>query len=251
MCIRGIKSALLLLVSLGVNSGQAQLNSGVSRSAWYIYNGEHAINDRWGLRLEGQVRRSPILANPQQLLFRSGVVREVGKGFKTTLGYTFVLSSPPVRSTDVLGVEPSHSVFEQVSRNDGALGVKIQQMLRFEHTFVGKRRDQTSLTWVYRQRVRYRLGVELPLRLTGHSSYVALYNEPALSIFPQGRRSVFHLDRTYVATGWHLRQTSSLEIGYMHQYRPLSNGIVAEQNDSLQLTLNASGKLRDLLQGRW
>ena len=88
-------SVLFLLASFGGHVSQAQINSGVSQSAWYIYNGEHAINDRWGFRLESQIRRSPILENPQQFLFRSGVVRGVGKGFKATLGYTFVLNSPP------------------------------------------------------------------------------------------------------------------------------------------------------------
>ena len=131
------------------------------------------------------------------------------------------------------------------------MGVNFQQMLRFEQTFAGSRRDHASLTWANRERVRYRLGVEVPLHATGHSSYIALYNELALSIFPQGQKTVFNQNLTYGAVGWHLSNTSGFELGYMHQYHPLSNGIVGEQNDSLQLTLNDSARLRNLVPSRW
>ena len=34
-----------------------------------------------------------------------------------------------------------------------------------------------------------------------------------------------------------------LELGYMHQHRPVSNGIVGEHNNTLQVTINSSAPL--------
>lgn len=81
---------------------------------------------------------------------------------------------------------------------------------------------------------------------SGLPSCASVYNELAISILPTGTRTVLNQNRTYAALGWKPSDNTSVEMGYMYQYRPVSNGIVAEQNHSIQLTVRSKTPLQQL-----
>ena len=244
---------LAFLLPTGVSAAQTYPNDGVTRSGWFSYIGDHTFarkpeEGRWGLHLEGQLRRSPFIANSQQLLLRPGLFRKVTESQRITVGYTYVRNSPPANSATILGVEPRHTAYAQYDRDDKLGRIKLKQSARLENRFAGSRREHIDLRYSFRQRVRYRLEAKVEGSAPNGPlpDFYKAYNEVAFRIAPKDELTVLNQNRTYGGLGWRIAEKTNLEFGYMFQYRPLSNGIVAEQNHSIQFTISSDKSLRDL-----
>ncbi|GAC1661550.1 MAG: hypothetical protein NVS9B15_25120 [Acidobacteriaceae bacterium] len=203
---------------------------------------------RWGLHLEGQLRRSDVVANEQQLLLRLGMFRNVGKQQRLIGGYTYVRNTPPPGSVAILGVAPRHTLYAEYSRGDTAGWAHISQYGRLENTFAGSRRNHPDLSYSVRQRIRYHLALRIDANDTHtlRPAYYTIYDEVAIRIQPPRGLPLLNTNRTYFAAGWHVASRCEFELAYMYQYRPLSNGIVAEQNHSVQFTIISTRSLLKL-----
>lgn len=217
-------------------------DAGAAQSGWYIYVGDHPVTSRWAVHLEGQWRRTPFLLHPEQRLLRTGVDRKLGPGWTALGGYTYVLDTPPPGSTRIFGTESRHSIFEQIGKEQTVQAFKLSHVVRLEQTFASLRAEDQSVTWSFRQRVRYHLGIEVEER-SKHipliPAYYLIYDEIALSIHPSAMRETLNQNRVYAAIGWKIGEFEKVELGYMHQFLPVSNGIVARHNDSLQITVHS------------
>jgi len=166
------------------------------------------------------------------------------------VAYTYVRDDPPHGSTQIGGVEPRHSINEEFKQRLDFRRVVVEQNVRLQQTFAGDRPyGQTSLTWKFLQRVHYRLEARVPT-VSKHKvlpQYYALYDEVIDGFGPNGGHQTLKQNRSYGALGWPLSQYFEFELGYMHQYRPISNGIIGEHNNSLQVTINSSAPLGLLL----
>lgn len=89
--------------------------------------------------------------------------------------------------------------------------------------------------WEFRQRFRYMLRGDIPL--PNKRLYLGLYDEFFLNF--GGNRGPRYLDqnRAYGALGVKLSPFEKFEIGYMHQYVPQRNGLVTENNHTIQVAL--------------
>ena len=66
-----------------------------SGNMWLVYNGDHPIaRSKWGAHLEGQLRRSDMGLNWQQLLLRPAVNYQLTKTIALSGGYTFLQTHP-------------------------------------------------------------------------------------------------------------------------------------------------------------
>ena len=225
-------------------------NDGVGQSAWYVYTGDHPVSKLWAIHVEAQARRSPVLANAQQILIRTGVDRKISSQWTSLAGYTYVNDTPPAGSTRIFGTELRHTLFGQIELEECVHKLSFSQTLRLENTFASSRAEDESVTWSFRQRLRYHLETEVPAFYQRHAmlpDYYAIYDEIALSIRPSASREVLNQNRVYAALGWKLGGFEKIELGYMYQFLPVSNGIVAENNNSLQITLRSVRTLRSLL----
>jgi hypothetical protein len=228
----------------------AQQNDGAQESGWYMYFGDHPLRRKWGLHLEGQWRREPIIANNEQLLLRPGVNYSPSKTFLATFAYTYVRDYPPFGSTEVAGVEPRHSINEEIQWHRHLPGFLLENSVRLQQTFAGDLPyGQITKDWKFLQRVHYRMGVDIPTH-EGRSllpNYYAVHDEVIFGFGSHSGHQALKQNRAYGALGWNLRTDVQLELGYLRQYRPVPNGIIGEENNALQLTIKSSAPLSHII----
>jgi Protein of unknown function (DUF2490) len=81
----GIGRLLIYLVALGILRGaSAQSRQDTNVNAWFMYFGDHALNDNWGIHVEGQVRRADAGLTWQQFIMRPAVIYQVNNRLMLT-----------------------------------------------------------------------------------------------------------------------------------------------------------------------
>jgi len=257
---------LLGLLALETDVLLAQMpdpEGGATRSAWYMYFGDHPMSTNWGVHLEGQYRRQGIGGRWEQLLLRPGIDRELTHGFSGMLAYTYLRDYPfeggSLGEPTATGPQPEHRVLEQLTfkhklGNGGGnpkKAIELSHRFRAEQRFIGTSTAHVGTTaWEYGERARYRLTADIPFRWNtagARPDYTSVYNELFVNFGPHGGTNALDQDRTYGAIGWNLSPDFQFEVGYLYQYQPLPNGVVNTQNHALQVTINASAPLRRVL----
>jgi Protein of unknown function (DUF2490) len=234
--------ALILFAALAPSFAQNVVDN--NANAWLMYFGDHALNSRVGVHLEGQFRRADLGLRWQQLLLRPGVNFQINKYTSATVGYAYVnlyrYGDFPSRAT-----LPEHRTFEQlwIKHPLGPLGL--------QHRFRVEQRNVQVLTgsnlgnrgWEFRQRFRYMFRTDIPLK-RDKSVYLGLYDEFFINF--GGNRGSRYLDqnRAYAAIGFKLSQFEKLELGYLYQYIPRRNSNIVEHNHALQIALFSSRPFR-------
>lgn len=216
-------------------------------NTWFMYFGDHPVSSKWGIHLEGQVRRANGGLTWQQLLLRPGVNYQLNKYVTLTGGYAYVRSWPFGDRPSGTVIFPEHRFFEQAVVRHKLGAVAIQHRLRQEQRLVGQVpfRDADVEGWESRHRFRYMLRGDIPLPIGSKKQFgLAFYDE----FFVQfgANHGPRHLDqnRAYGAFTWKVTPTNRLEFGYLHQYVPQRNGIVVEHNHTLQFALFSTTPFR-------
>ena len=212
-----------------------------NHNGWYMYFGDHQVRGRWGVHLEGQLRRNEIITAWQQLLLRPGLNYQPSKHTLLTLGYAYV-KTHPYGSYAIKHAFPEHRLYQQVLARQSAGRVRIQHRFRLEQRFMGQvipsGGGEAKLdSWRYQNRFRQFLKVEVPLGRKSEEVYwyLAAYNEVFLHLPPNLGARVFDQNRAYGALGRGLGKAGKLEIGYLHQLLAHRSGRVLESNHTLQV----------------
>jgi hypothetical protein len=235
-------AVLCMLAALTPSFAQAIADN--NANAWLMYFGDHALGSRWGVHLEGQVRRSEMGLGWQQLLLRPGVNFQINRFASATVGYGFVNAYPygnyPSKTT-----LPEHRMFEQLWIKHSAGRIALQHRFRVEQRALqiiapGDSQDRDT---ELRHRFRYMLRGDIPLS-EGRRFYLGLYDEFFLNF--GGNRGPRYLDqnRAYGAFGFKLGRFEKLEIGYLHQLVPQRNNRVIEHNHTIQIGIFSSRPFR-------
>jgi hypothetical protein len=229
---------LCSIIALLVPLASAQTTQDTNVNAWFMYFGDHALSTKWGIHLEGQIRRSDAGLTWQQLLLRPGVNYQLNPNILFTAGYAYVRSWPyggfPARA-----VFPEHRFYEQALIKHKVSPVTIQHRLRLEQRLVGiVLAPQADVEgWQTRNRFRYLLrgDIPLPIKTKGQQRFgVALYDEVFLQFGANRGIRSFDQNRVYGALTYKLTPSNRLELGYMFQYIPQRNGVIVEHNHTLQ-----------------
>lgn len=216
-----------------------------NNNAWFVYSGDHKLNNHWGIHLEAQVRRNDIVSNWQQLLLRTGINYHVNNNVFFTAGYCFVETSP-YGAFPVKAKYPENRFWEQMQVKT-PLG-KIEWVSRFR---LEQRFSKTPVLNVYNSTYepgdavytnRFRLlnRFSLPLCKKGivdKSFYLSVFDEPFISFGKNVAANFFDQNRAYAGIGYKLPKWGRLELGYMEQTIYKSDGIKIENNHTLQLAL--------------
>lgn len=240
---------LLLTALAGVPQLPAQILRDTNAHGWYMYFGDHAISKRWDIHLEGQWRRHDMVTQWQQLLLRPGVNYKVNDHVSLACGYTY-FRNYPYGEFPRGALETEHRAYEDLELSHRLGRVELSSRVRLEQRFAAPREPGTGdvADWEYRNRVRPRVDVKVPLRAASVEAsrlYVALYDEVFVNWGANGGARALNQNRAYAALGinWSTRQTS-LELGYLHQYLPQSSGLVVEHNHTLQVSLRSQVPFR-------
>lgn len=199
--------------------------------AWASYFGDHPLQDsRWGLHLEAQMRRHQGLNQWQQLLLRPGVNLEVNRRLIWTEGYAFVQAHRYCGHPAAPRTLPEHRIWHQASVKYKTGKVSWNNRLRFENRFVGTPDSK------YRFENRFRIWQRGVLPVS-RSYFIAAYDEMFFYVKPFVSQSVLDQNRAYIALGRRLGPDAELEIGYLNQTIWQRNGLVRENNNTLQFSL--------------
>jgi hypothetical protein len=213
---------------------------------WYAYIGQHPVADDWNLHLEGQWRRSDVIAGWQQLLLRPAILYSIDDRWSIGAGYAFSRTYPYGAFPDAYAT-PEHRVFQQASMEHAAGEWTVGHRLRVEQRYLGSLPDPPAPKverWRYQNRARYEVSAQ---RSLSRANYLQMSIEPSVRFGLAYRGRAVDQVQTFIAFGRRLNQHWKVETGYSHQYGVPRTGNVFESNHTLQLRLHSSVSFTSIL----
>lgn len=194
--------AICLLFNVGIQAQPSRMGN------WMMYFGNQPLKKGWTVWNEVQYRNHNAVGDLEQLLLRSGIGKNLTEGNNhLLLGYAYILSEPYAIGTGAKSTTREHRIFQQFITRQAFGRIFLQHRYRLEQRF---------LEAGFRSRIRYFLGVNLPINKSSMEKgacYFSAYNE----IFLHLDRPVFDRNRLYGALGWVLRKDLRMELGLMSQ----------------------------------
>lgn len=197
------KNSLLLLLVLPMSLLAQQEETG----NWLMYFGTNKVSDKFSVHTEVQYRNHTLApVNIEQLLLRTGLNYHFSEQAFVTGGYAYIANhifeseqSPPETE--------EHRIWQQFILTNTLGRVKFEHRYRLEQRWI--RSD-------FKTRFRYRLMLFVPLnksKIEKGTLFAGVYDE----VFLNGKKDFFDRNRLYGALGYQLSQTTSLQVGMMHQ----------------------------------
>lgn len=243
-----MRAVVTAVVALGLGTTcclNAQSTPGrvwdANQHGWYMYFGDHQVRGKWGVHLEGQVRRHDVITAWQQLLLRPGVNYQLNDKTLLTLGYAYV-KTHPYGEYPIDNAFPEHRLYQQLLVKHRIGTTRLQHRFRTEQRFLGRVIPDNGGTakvdfWRYQNRFRHFVKAEVPFGRKDKKGpwYGALYNEVFINFAPKQGVTVFDQNRAYAAVGYDYGRIGKLEIGYMNQVLSRRSGTIIEVNHTLQI----------------
>jgi Protein of unknown function (DUF2490) len=201
---------------------------------WFAYSGDHPFGDsRWGVHLEGQIRRQDGLAKWHQFLLRPALNYQTNKLLMLSAGYAYVRSYPRNPSAP----RNEHRIWEQARLSYRTGDVAWSSRYRFENRFIEEANGQHR----FENRIRALQQASLPL---SKRLYITGYDEIYIWVKPYQASSWFDQNRAYAGLGFNLKPGWRYETGYMNQVLLLRSGRVLEVNHILVFSLLSTAPFR-------
>ncbi len=202
-----------------------------------------------GYTMEARIRRSDMLLNPQQLLFRTGIDYYLENKSSISLGYAFVRAWPGKNA--VVYENNEQRIWQQLMTNSKAGKLLLTHRYRLEQRWIERDRIPDNLTpgtqHDYLNRFRYRFLMQLPLNQTSMQEktlFMALSNESFIN-FGNVQYNIFDQNRSYLGLGYKFTENSAIQLGYLNHLIVNIDGkrIANNHNIHLMLTYNMFGDL--------
>lgn len=238
--------ALAVLICFGiVNHVQAQKEIVSQYHGWYMYFGNHKLTDKISLHTEYQWRRADWIKTWQQSLLRLGVDYRLNDAAVVTLGYGHIVTWP-------YGEQPVPEKFTEHRLWQTLTLTQRQERFYFNHRFRPEQRWLEGNVfgqegWVYRNRMRYRFLVNYPLtkkEMGPKTLFVSVYDEIFIQFGPNFDRNYLDQNRLFGALGYQFSSKGNVQLGYMQQYVVKGDGLEAERNHTLQISLTYNADFR-------
>lgn len=229
----------------------SQDNTADQINAWAMYFGNHRISDRLGVHTEYQWRRNDGVQHWQQSLMRVGLDLHTKAGPMISAGYGWIVSYP-------YGEQPiaysfnEHRIWEQLVLTSTAARFNFHHRYRLEQRFLEVKSKDGTGSYVpdgplFKQRARYRFMVAIPITrrtMANNTMLLAMYDEVFLQFGRHVGSNILDQNRLYAALGWRVNANANVQVGYLNQYIPKSDGIRVERNHTLQLGITYGLDLR-------
>ena len=245
-------SALLACAAPSVSGAQQRTELDSVRhdaNTWLVYTGNHRWSTRWGLYVEGQVRRAEGLTAPKQLLVRPGLQYHWTNRVTLTAGYAFQRTSPHGILAEPI-VAPEHRAWEQVEVETPAGRVALQHRVRVEHRWEAHVEEDAGTSarregWDYSNRARYQLRATRPLHGGAADDpgwYVTATEEPFVRFGGAAEGRAFDQNRAFLGLGYRWGERLRVEGGYLNQYDVPERGRAREVSHVLQLAFYSDAR---------
>lgn len=195
----------LLVLLFSINSVTAQ---NFDLGSWNIINIKYNHNEKWSFFGEGQLRSLKFYNNFHYYEYKGGINFKAHKNLKLTLGAgsyqtfneggNFVLP----KNNDEFRLWPQAVLFQSIGK------LKIEQRYRSEFRFTSNG---------YRNRFRYRLGVSYPFGKE-RDNYKPFQISASNELFFTNTEPYFERNRMLVTLNYKPSKSTTLQIGYLHQF---------------------------------
>lgn len=241
-----MKYSVIFLILLSALSLGAQRQSTDNLHGWFMYFGDHKFADKWGVHIEGQLRRNEIVSNGQQLLLRTGLNYHFNPNVFATVGYCYIETYPygefPVKTT-----YPEHRFWEQLQIKSQLSNFEWISRFRLEQRFSQLPINNNGIfepgDAVYTNRFRLLNRFSLPfkgLKIEDKSFYLTAYDEVMINFGEYVGMNLLDQNRAYLALGYKIPKIGRFEVGYMQQTIIKPNGLQVEYNHTLQIGLSST-----------
>jgi long-subunit fatty acid transport protein len=176
--------------------------------SWNILNLQYAVDDKWSFFGESQLRSLKFYNNFHYYEYKGGINYKVVKNVRLTLGAgsyqtykeggNFVLP----KNNNEFRLWPQIILFQSAGR------FKIEQRYRAEFRFTSNG---------YRNRFRYRLGLSYPFGKI-INEYKPFQLSVSNELFFTDNEPYFERNRLMFGFNYKPSKTSTLQIGYLHQF---------------------------------
>ncbi|MFZ9388606.1 MAG: DUF2490 domain-containing protein [Chitinophagaceae bacterium] len=176
--------------------------------SWNILNLKYSHTDKLSFFGEGQLRSLKFYSNFHYYEYKGGINYKIQKAVMLTLGAgsyqtykeggDFVLP----KNNDEFRLWPQLIIFQSIEK------LKIEQRYRAEFRFTSNG---------YRNRFRYRLGVSYPFGKE-RNEYKPFQVSASNEIFFTVKEPYFERNRLLVAFNYKPSKSTTLQVGYMHQF---------------------------------
>ena len=234
---------LFFLIAIPLQ-GTAQKEIANQENAWLMYVGNHRISQCLGLHTEYQFRRSDMFQYWQQSLLRLGVDYHLKSGEQFTAGYAWI-KSYPYGEQPIAHINNEHRIWQQFITKSNFYRIELQHRYRLEQRFIENWNTSVEgahslMGHLYRQRARYRFQITIPLskREMSDNTLFCVINDEVFLGFGKGiGKNVLDQNRFFTALGWRINAACNIQLGYLNQYIIKNDGINAERNHTLQITV--------------
>ena len=224
--------------------GFAQKNISNQFNAWALYTGNHRISSKVNLLTEYQWRRAEGFKNWQQSLLRLGLEYEINPKVSVMWGYAWIKTFP-YGSQPVLHEFDENRLFEQLNLKDKVGPFEIQHRCRLEQRLLEQyaknaTNDIVQVDPVYRNRIRYRAMVVVPLsrkEMGDNTLFLNVNNELFVGFGKGIAKNPLDQNRFIAALGWRFNAQTNIQVGYLNQFVIKSNATDMERNHSLWISM--------------
>lgn len=185
-------------------------------NTWLMYFGNHKISGRFGIHAEVQLRRSEVVSENQQLLFRTGLDIYTKSNDRFTIGYAFI-ETYPYGEFAVANAFPEHRIWQQFLTAQSLGKVRLTHRYRLEQRMIGNAATGQFSNGRYENRFRYMARVTSNLSRGDRPVYAAIYDEVFVNFGKDVGYNIFDQNRIYGALGFTLSSVLKLEAGYLYQ----------------------------------
>ncbi len=198
----------VLAIVLYFTATNASIAQNFDLGSWNILNLKYTANDKWSIFGEAQLRSLKFYRNFHYYEYKAGFNYKAHKNATLSLGAgsyqtyreggNFVLP----KNNDEFRVWPQIIVFQSVGK------LKIEQRYRAEFRFTSNG---------YRNRFRYRVGLSYPFgkEIDAYKPFqISVSNE----LFFTDKEPYFERNRLLVAFNYKPSKTTTLQVGYLHQF---------------------------------
>jgi hypothetical protein len=246
------KLVLILIVVAGaatIASAQNDRISDFNNTNWVQIFVTKAISKKTDFLIEYQWRRTPVLKNWQQGLFRTAIQYRPNANVSVAGGYaqaeTFVYGDYPIAAN---GTFPENRTFEQLVFKQTVNKLAITNRFRVEQRWVGKVKAGTNREiedWIFSNRFRYQCRLQLPLHTKNDQQlYTALADEIFIGAGKNVGANIFDQNRVFALFGYKFSKHISVELGFfnvtLQQGRRVNNKAIFQRNNGAVLSTSFS-----------
>jgi hypothetical protein len=237
--------ALALTSVVAPKLARAQRETFTNTNAWFVFNADVALNERWGVLFDASARRSGPVDQAMANFVRGGLAYELNDNVRVAVGANWSRTYP-------YGELPSdypvteRRLWQQAVVSHAIGRLDLTHRYRLEQRFRG-RRDDPDVDhidrWERSERFRYQLKGTLPLsgdNIEPGEAYLSASNELFIGIGRNVQYNIFDQNRATFSVGYRATRNWRTEVGFLEHVIFKGNGTEVERNHTVTFTLSYS-----------